>query len=199
MATGAADQATSRSSLVFRRARPDEADHASALVAARRDWLRGRGLDQWHRDPSPAVRQAVAAGQCWLLVDGETPIATATLTSTADPEFWTPEEAREPALYLSKAATAMERRGEGLGKLLLHTAAAYAHSLGIPRLRWDVWKTNAELQQHYRDIGATYLRTVDLPHRYSGALFELVRVEEAARIDAPSEVVAGAAAAEGDQ
>lgn len=161
------------SELVFRRARPDEADQAVALVAARRDWLRHRGIDQWQRDPSPAVREAVAANQCWLLLEQGAVIGTATLTSTADPDFWTPAEIRQPALYLSKAATAVDHRGKGLGRLLLGAALSHARDVGIPRLRWDAWKTNLALQQYYRDNGATHLRTVDLPHRLSGALFEM--------------------------
>lgn len=168
-------------SMVFRRARPDEADQAAAIVAARRDWLRDRGIDQWQRDPSPAVREAVAANQCWLLLEEGTVVGTATLTETADPDFWTPDEIREPALYLSKAATAVGHRGKGLGGLLLRAALRQAQSQGIGRVRWDVWKTNAALQRYYLNLGATYLRTVDLPHRYSGALFELADTDTAPR------------------
>lgn len=160
-------------SMVFRRARPDEADQAAAIVAARRDWLRHRGIDQWQRDPSPAVREAVAANQCWLLLEEGTVVGTATLTETADPDFWTPEEVVQPALYLSKAATAVDHGGKGLGRILLRAALRRACDAGIPRLRWDVWKTNLALQQYYTENGATYLRTVDLPHRHSGALFEM--------------------------
>lgn len=182
----------SGTSLVFRRARSGEIDQAVSLVTTRADWLRGRGMDQWnHRDLSPDVRTAVEAGLCWLLLDGETPVATVTLATTADPDFWTPEEIAQPALYVSKAATALTHQGQGLGRLLLHTAATYAHGLGIRRLRWDVWKTNTALQQHYLEAGATYLRTVDLPHRFSGALFELAHtvLDDPARIEAPAEIV----------
>ena len=163
----------SPAALVFRRARPDESDQAVALVAARRDWLRERGIDQWQRDPSPAVRDAVAANQCWLLIEEGTVVGTATLTVTADTDFWTPEEIRQPALYLSKAATAVDHSGKGLGRALLRAAMDHARDAGIPRLRWDAWKTNLKLQRYYRDCGATHLRTVDLPHRSSGALFEM--------------------------
>ncbi|MFE6508141.1 GNAT family N-acetyltransferase [Nocardioides sp. NPDC057764] len=172
------------SKMVFRRARTDEADIAAALVSERRDWLHARGIEQWTNDPAPAVRAAVDEGVCWLLVEGDVPVATATLTADADPDFWTPEEADQPALYLSKAATRLADRGRGLGKLLIHTAAAYAASQGIPRVRWDAWRTNEALHQHYRECGAVHLRTVDAPGRFSGALFELrYDGQEAAAVD----------------
>lgn len=172
------------SRMVFRCARPDEADIAAALVSERRDWLHARGIEQWTSDPEPAVRAAVDAGVCWLLLEGDIPVATATLTADADPDFWTPDEAEQPALYLSKAATRLADRGRGLGRLLIHTAAAYAASQGIPRVRWDAWRTNAALHQHYRDCGAVHLRTVEVEGRFSGALFELIYdSQEAAAIE----------------
>ncbi len=61
-------------------------------------------------------------------------------------------------------------RGQSLGAALLDWAAGRATEAG--RLRLDAWKTNAALHTYYTSLGFTHLRTVDLPHRRSGALFE---------------------------
>ena len=42
----------------------------------------------------------------------------------------------------------------------------------LPWLRLDCNKANEQLQAYYQRQAFTYLRTVDLPHRVSGALFQ---------------------------
>jgi len=40
-------------------------------------------------------------------------------------------------------------------------------------LRWDVWRTNRQLQAYCQPLSANLLRVVDAPCRFSGALFEM--------------------------
>jgi hypothetical protein len=55
----------------------------------------------------------------------------------------------------------------------------HASKSGRDIVRWDAWRTNPQLQDYYRSIGAQHLRTVDVADRWSGALFEVpAKVDE---------------------
>jgi Acetyltransferase (GNAT) family len=116
---------------------------------------------------------AIGRRHTWVLRDDGAPIATLILTSEGDPDFWAPDELREPALYLGKMASAVHRSGEGLGCLMLSWARDWAAQSGLDSLRWDVWRTNKDLQDYYRSLGGRYIRTVQAADRWSGALFEI--------------------------
>ena len=119
------------------------------------------------------MAHAISHRNTWLLRDDGAAIATLTLTSEGDPDFWTPEELSQPALYLGKMASAVSRSGEGLGSLMLAWAHDRATHSGFDSLRWDVWRTNEKLQDYYRSVGGQYIRTVHAAHRWSGALFAI--------------------------
>jgi GNAT superfamily N-acetyltransferase len=160
---------------VMHRADTAELPEVMALLNERIRWLRQRGSDQWNtgRDFEACTVDAIGQRNTWLLRDDGTPIATLTLTSEGDPDFWTPEELREPALYLGKMASTVRRSSEGLGSLMLSWAQDRAARTGFDCLRWDVWRTNKQLQDYYQSLGGHYLRTVPATHRWSGALFQI--------------------------
>lgn len=160
---------------VMHRAGPADLPEVMALLDERRQWLHERGSDQWSPDRAFAARMANAVDrrEALLVRDDDVSIATVTVTSEGDPDFWTPEELKESALYLGKMASAVCRSGEGLGSLMLSWAQDWAARSGYDSLRWDVWRTNDELQDYYRSIGGRYIRTVHAAHRWSGALFQI--------------------------
>jgi GNAT superfamily N-acetyltransferase len=186
---------------IFRRATGADTDAVVGLLAARTDWLRQKGHEQWSaQDPARDSADTIAAGQTWILWDdtNSEAIATLTMSTAADPDFWTQDEVATPALYLSKLASRPDIAGRGFGALLVHAAARYAGERGISALRWDVWKSNHGLQAYYLRLGATLLRIVDASGRRSGALFEWAyrRTPRDAqrhlphfRLDAPTHVV----------
>lgn len=145
------------------------------LLDERTRWLHERGSEQWNtgRNFETDIVDAIDRRNAWLLCDDGSSIATVTLTPLGDPDFWTPDELREPALYLGKMASTVRRRGAGLGFLLLSWAQDWAARSGFDVLRWDVWRTNERLQDYYRSLGGRYIRTVPAAHRWSGALFEI--------------------------
>jgi GNAT superfamily N-acetyltransferase len=157
--------------------RADTADlsEVMALLSERIRWLRVRGSEQWNtgRNFETRIVNAIDQRNTWLLRDDDASIATLTLTSEGDLDFWTPEELGEPSLYLGKMASAVCRSGEGLGTLMLSWAQDWAARSGFDSLRWDVWRTNEQLQDYYRSIGGQYLRTIQVADRWSGALFEI--------------------------
>jgi hypothetical protein len=175
----------------------------TGMLAERVEWLASRGLDQWGaKDPARSIAATIAAGETWLLVDDVTGTAVGTLTMTTRPDrdFW---HDHVPALYLSKLATRVDQAGNGLGRLLVHAAYLYGQQHQVSLLRWDVWRTNTQLQDYYRDLGGELVDVVEVAGRNSGALFQATsafhgRVFDAGSaqlvtIDAPSGVVEHAA------
>lgn len=134
--------------------------------------LHARGLDQWPvRFADERVRPDIEAGDAYVVRDSDGQvIATVIFNAQGDPDFWTPDELAEPAFYLNKIATLGGHRG--LGAALLDWCGREAALRGADLLRLDAWRTNHELHRYYLRQGFRHVRTVELPHRRSGALFE---------------------------
>lgn len=167
----------------LRRATDGDLDGVLALLAETAGWLNRRGVRQWPADGFPAGRitPLIGEGVLYLLdrEDGpggrngeEGPVATLALDGHADPEFWTPGDDPGSALYVHKLAVARDHAGTGLGEALLDWAGLRVLALGKRWLRLDCSKDNPGLQGYYRGQRFAHLRTVDLPHRASGALFQ---------------------------
>ncbi|MEY9863531.1 ribosomal protein S18 acetylase RimI-like enzyme [Catenulispora sp. GAS73] len=88
----------------------------------------------------------------------------------ADPEWWADDE--RDALFVHGLAVRRSAGGLGVGSALLEFASDQAARRSIPWVRLDCSKSNVELQEYYRRQGFTHRRTVDLPYRNSGALFQ---------------------------
>lgn len=159
--------------LLIRPGRLDELDIVEGLLREASAWLASRGIDQWqyppHRD---RITAALERGVCFLAFEDDRPIATIQVDDVADPEFWTPADDPEAALYVHRMAASRHIAGRDTGANLLEWAAERAATQGKPWLRLDAWKDNAGLHRYYERAGFTLLRIVDLPHRRSGALFQ---------------------------
>lgn len=162
--------------MCIRLAGQDDLPSVHSLIHAAAEDLHRRGYDQWpNHSPTLTPERLgtqIARGETYLVTDGDDPIATIAVADEGDPDFWTPDELDEPAVYISKAAVAVNRRGEGIGHLLMRWVidqAALAHRRWV---RLDAWRTNPELQNYYRNRGWEHVRTVELPRRRSGALFQ---------------------------
>lgn len=159
--------------LRIRPGRPDEIHVVEALLSGASMWLASRGIDQWqyppHRD---RIAAALAQGVCFLGFEADEPVATIQVDDFADPEFWTPSDAPETALYVHRMAVRRDTAGRNVGAQLLDWAGSHAASQGKAWLRLDAWKDNLGLHRYYKSVGFTLVRIVDLPHRRSGALFQ---------------------------
>ncbi|MEU8355252.1 GNAT family N-acetyltransferase [Nonomuraea sp. NPDC048882] len=153
------------------------------LLADTSEWLWRQGLRQWPRGGfGPERIEPLIEERVLFLLDDELryldpdesapPVATIALDEHADPEFWRPGDDPGAALYVHKLAVARPWSGSGLGDALLDWAGASAYWAGLPWLRLDCAKNNPGLQNYYRRRGFRHVRTVDLPHRSSGALFQ---------------------------
>ncbi|MDH2425212.1 GNAT family N-acetyltransferase [Sphaerisporangium sp. TRM90804] len=175
--------------LTLRNATAADLPGVLALLAETADWLNGRGIRQWPAGGFPAARiePLIAEGTLYVVDDGRgtgaadgrgangagmVPAATLALDDHADPEFWTPADRPDSALYVHKLAVGRAFSGQGLGETLLDWAALRVAATGRRWLRLDCAKHNRALQAYYSGHGFRHVRTVDLPHRASGALFE---------------------------
>ena len=144
------------------------------LLEARVGWLRERGSDQWSTWLTwPAkMPESIDHGEVLLLLDGSAAVATITVSPEGDPDFWTPDELAEPALYVSKLATRLDYAGKELGKLLLDWTVDHAYRTGRRFVRLDVWRSATHLHDYYIKRAWHYVRTVYAAHRHSGTLFK---------------------------
>lgn len=76
------------------------------------------------------------------------------------------------ALFVHGLAVRRSAAGLGVGSALLTFAVDRAAHSGVPWVRLDCNKNNERLQAYYRSEGFAYLRTIDLAHRNTGALFQ---------------------------
>lgn len=159
----------------MRQASPDDLDQVIELLTRRREWLEARGSDQWSTNRHrlrPRMDEAIRTGRTWLLTDlNRRTLGTITITTEGDRDFWTADELATRALYLSRLATDPDYAGHELGRVMLDWALWMANKRGCAEVRLDAWKTAAGLHEYYVQHGWTYLRTVQAPGRYSGALF----------------------------
>ncbi|WP_433253896.1 GNAT family N-acetyltransferase [Streptosporangium sp. CA-135522] len=160
--------------LTMRRATADDLQGVLALLAETAGWLNGRGVRQWPVGGFPAERIAplIEEGTMYLLDTSDGPAATIALDGHADPEFWAADDDPGSALYVHKLSVARAHSGRGLGEALLDWAGLRVLAVGRRWLRLDCSKDNGRLQDYYRGQRFAHLRTVDLPHRASGALFQ---------------------------
>jgi ribosomal protein S18 acetylase RimI-like enzyme len=156
-------------------ARPADLALVMELLHRRVEWLEDRGSDQWstYQRWEPEMVDSIAEHRTLLLRRADTyeAVGTLTVSTEADPDFWTADEQQVPALYLSKLATRPDYAGRGLGRLMLNYAMYLAAADRLSEVRMDVWKTATELHRYYETEGWAHVRTVEQPGRWSGALF----------------------------
>ncbi|NRQ34301.1 GNAT family N-acetyltransferase [Nonomuraea sp. NN258] len=161
--------------LVARLAVESDTDRVIELRAESERWLAERGIQQWTAKWDEVgrekIRRNIANRETWVFEDGGEVIATVTLNTRPDLDFWHPDT-DGPALYLYKLLVARHRAGEGLGADIVNWSVNQAARHGFPWLRLDVWRTNEGLQRYYRELGFEHVRTVVVDGRDSGACFQ---------------------------
>lgn len=138
-----------RLAYVIRLAKPGDLESVVDILHERVAWLRALGSDQWSASAKFEARLAksIARHETWVLFPipdansaGGQPSAIGTITihCHGSARFWTEAEiADNSALYVSKMATLVTHRGQGLGALLLAWARDRAVAQGKTVVRWD--------------------------------------------------------------
>ncbi|MFD3503912.1 GNAT family N-acetyltransferase [Streptomyces sp. NPDC058642] len=157
----------------IRPAGEDDLDTVIELWEHAASWLASQGIDQWQYPPrEERIEENIAAHECWIVEDDGVPIATITVDDRADADFWSPEEAAEPALYVHRMAVRRDVSGQELGSAMLDWASQQAAAQGKQWLRLDAWKDNGGLHRYYGSRNFSHVRTVEAESRRSGALFQ---------------------------
>ncbi|MGZ0147646.1 hypothetical protein ACXJJ3_11300 [Kribbella sp. WER1] len=155
----------------IRRAEPSDLETFLDVLSAATKRLHSRGISQWPpRFAESKVVPDIEAGHAYIVWDGSDAIATTILNTNGDRDFWTPDELTDSAYYVSKISTVSGYAG--LGSAILDWCGRQTARLGGDLLRLDAWRTNFDLQKYYLSQGFRHVRTVELAHRNSGALFE---------------------------
>ncbi|MGY3341060.1 DNA-binding GntR family transcriptional regulator/GNAT superfamily N-acetyltransferase [Streptomyces filamentosus] len=159
--------------LVIRLAGEEDLHTVVDLWGHAASWLQERGIDQWQYPPrEERIAANIEAGECWIVEADGAPVATITVDEHADPDFWSPSETKESALYVHRMVVRRDVAGLSIGSALLDWAGEEAVRQGKQLLRLDAWRTNDALQQYYRDRGFEHVRTAEVDGRHSGALFQ---------------------------
>ncbi|MBB0245055.1 GNAT family N-acetyltransferase [Streptomyces alkaliphilus] len=162
-----------RGYLAIRPAHEREAAKIAALWSDAARWLDGRGYDQWQYPPNMSrIHDSIVHGTAYIAEMEDGVVGTITLDGAADPEFWHANDFPLSALYIHRMIVSEVARGRQVGSSMLDWASARAERAGVKFVRLDAWKRNYALQDYYRSNGFTHVRTIDLPHRNSGALFQ---------------------------
>ncbi|HEY9412277.1 MAG TPA: GNAT family N-acetyltransferase [Jiangellaceae bacterium] len=150
-------------------------------------WLAEQGSDQWQPEAMKArkpvdrvMHEEIERGDVYLVREGGEPIGTFALDDYADPEFWTAEDGPDDGLYIHRMVVARSAAGRDIGAAMIDWSADQVARAGRKWLRLDAWITNTGLHDYYRRQGFEYVRTVNLPWRPSGALFQRPVVSAAA-------------------
>lgn len=157
-----------------RHADPQDLEACLALRVHAEEALAAAGVTQWHdrEHGREVITGWIDQGAMHVVTTQAGDVAGCFALAGADPAFWTQAEAAQPALYLYKFIIRSDRRGSGLGDLLLDWCAKRAAECGARWLRLDCWRTNTGLHRYWLDRGFRHLDTREHPVRNSGALFE---------------------------
>lgn len=160
--------------MIIRNATPNDVDAVVALRVEAEQWLHAAGIQQWiDRERGVRnIRDSVAAGTTYVVTTAPEDVVASLTLNGPDTDFWTAEDEPDAALYLYKFMISAQYRGSGLGDELLDWACAQAEDRGQKWLRLDCWRENDALQRYYLGRGFERVRTVVVPGRGSGALFQ---------------------------
>lgn len=138
--------------------------------------FRTAGLDQWHdsEEGRRVITKWVERDAMHVVTTHAGDIVACFAIGGADQDFWTEEEATEPAIYIYKIIIRPDRKGTGLGDAILDWACDYGmFDAPAPRPQWlrvDCWKNNTGLHRYFENRGFSHVATRTAPGRNSGWL-----------------------------
>jgi hypothetical protein len=139
---------------VMRPATADDQEPIAAMIRARSEWMRLRGIPGWEGwGTSAAVLAAQAADPgfpVWVMTDGGSVVGCTSVYEESPPWFWTTAEQAEPAFFLATTVTDPALAGHRVGALMAWSVLDLAARTGREWVRRGT--TEAGLVRYYRDI-----------------------------------------------
>ncbi len=146
-------------------------------------WLTTKGTDQYqrgidHHAVTRRIDRQLDTGEFhgWR-INGE--IVAIIALGEPDADLWSPAEVAEPQTYIHRLLVADAHHGKGYGTAVLEAVAELARDRGDRWIRLNCWTSNTKLHEYYISQCFEHVRTVDLPGRMSGALFQRPVIETA--------------------
>lgn len=142
--------------LEIRRATPEQAALASAILTEAAAWLIGRGEKLWEPEwlTPEKLRPVAERGELYLAwLEGE-PVGTITLQWEDEP-FWPDVPAGESAFF-HKLAVRRGVAGHGVSRALVGWALEQARAAGKRYLRMDCAAERPKLRAFYESLGFEY-------------------------------------------
>jgi GNAT superfamily N-acetyltransferase len=158
----------------IRHAGPQDLEACLNLRLLAEEALAAAGITQWHdrEHGRQVITGWIDQGAMHVVTTHAGDVVVCFALAGADPAFWTPAEAAQPALYLYKFIVRADRRGSGLGDLVLDWCSRRAAESGARWLRLDCWRANTSLHRYWLNRGFRLIDIREHPVRNSGALFE---------------------------
>lgn len=167
----------------IRRAVADDMTAVLCLYDSAAGWLQQeKHTNQWAR-PWPTktamdarVANGISHGLTWMVEDNGALVGTITCRERGTDYLWEDDELEDPAVYVSRLIVSRDHAGLGIGAALIDWAGERAaREWAANWIRVDVWTTNTDLHEYYKNQGFTHLRTKEVPTEWeypSAALFQ---------------------------
>ena len=127
----------------------------------------GRTCIGWKRGVYPTeqtAREALAAGELFVMTDGGAVTAAARINQTQVPEYadasWTADAPDDKVMVLHALVVSPKIKGKGYGTAFVEFYEKYALENGCPYLRMDTNAKNAVARSLYKKLGYSEVSTV---------------------------------------
>lgn len=144
----------------------------ASMITARCDWMEQQGLESWREMVDDLAGQA-GDGYVQVLDDGGRIVGCTTVTTHAPPKDWTPQEARDPSLYLFTTVTDPAYRPYQPGTLIALWTVDQAAQQGHRWVRRGCFEP--KLVTYYETQGFALVKEQD---RTAGHLYLMARRAE---------------------
>ncbi len=145
-----------------RRAEEKDIDAIMLIVRQAKNYLKKNRVDQWQGDypDEAAFRDAIAQGECYVMLYGERVAAMFCVTDKPEPCYdeITDGKWRCDGKYctLHRIAVSAEFRGTGLSDMLIEQVVRIAEEKGADSVRVDTHRKNKAMQQLIKRMGFVY-------------------------------------------
>lgn len=160
------------------RLRPVHSEELPELLRMRtraEQWLAGRGSDQFQNPQAQKrarqdIKRLLRDGRFVGLTSNGHDLLAVNALVEPDLDFWGNGDDLAASWFMARGMVTSLGSGH-MAELFDHLSSAAAGA-GKTWLRFDCWRTNTALHDYYKTLGFHHVRTVNIPGRDSGALFQ---------------------------